>query len=335
MRVLITLLVWFSFLNTDISGQNEIIMPDNKNMNPLLCSPETGICQAPGHETNALYTSTSAPVSVKPVHIIYFTDPICSSCWGIEPQLRKLKMEYGNLFEIEYRMGGLLKDWSYNSGGISKPSDVAHHWDEVSAFYKMPIDGDIWLEDPLDSSFPPSIAFKAAQMQNEEKAVLFLRVMREMVFLEKKNITRWEFIKAAANAVGLDTDRLRSDYERDAEALFLKDMDLAKQYGVRGFPTLIFSDREGNQFRVYGFKPYDSFESALLKIVEDARKTQINTSPDFLFEHFNTLTTREFSELSALTFAESEKILAELLKTSKLKQRVTKNGVLWEKTRQE
>ena len=82
-------------------------------------------------------------------------------------------MEYGDAIEIEYRMGGLLPDWSYNSGGISKPSDVAHHWDEVSEHYDMPIDGDVWLEDPLDSSYPPSIAFKAAQIQDNEKGYLF------------------------------------------------------------------------------------------------------------------------------------------------------------------
>ena len=138
--------------------------------------------------------STSSQKSVK---VIYYTDPICSSCWGIEPQLRKLKLEYGNNIEIEYRMGGLLPDWSYNSGGISKPSDVAHHWDEVSSYYDMPIDGDVWLEDPLNSSYPPSIAFKAAQLQSEEKAILFLREIREMVFLQKKNIAKWEHLEAA------------------------------------------------------------------------------------------------------------------------------------------
>ncbi|WP_337069209.1 DsbA family protein [Pontibacter sp. 13R65] len=68
----------------------------------------------------------------EPVKVIYFIDPICSSCWGIEPRLRKLKLEYGNSIKIEYRMGRFLPNWSYNSGGISKPSDVAHHWNEVS-----------------------------------------------------------------------------------------------------------------------------------------------------------------------------------------------------------
>jgi predicted DsbA family dithiol-disulfide isomerase len=132
-----------------------------------------------------------------------------TSCWGIEPQLRRLKAEYGDYIQIEYRMGGLLYNWNYNSGGISKPSDVAEHWDQASRYYEMPIDGDVWLEDPLPSSYPPSIAIKAAQLQDEDKALFFLRRIREMVFLEKKNITRWEHLQKAAMETGLDADLLK------------------------------------------------------------------------------------------------------------------------------
>jgi hypothetical protein len=45
------------------------------------------------------------------------------------------------------------------------PLDAAKHWEEVSKEHKTPLDGDIWIEDPLHSSYPPSIAFKAAQIQ--------------------------------------------------------------------------------------------------------------------------------------------------------------------------
>jgi putative protein-disulfide isomerase len=30
---------------------------------------------------------------------------------------------------------------------------MARHCDEVSAYYDMPLDGDLWLEDPLPCSF--------------------------------------------------------------------------------------------------------------------------------------------------------------------------------------
>ncbi|MBP8677939.1 MAG: DsbA family protein, partial [Bacteroidales bacterium] len=47
----------------------------------------------------------------KPIHIIYFSDPVCSYCWGSEPIISRLKRERGDKFYIEYRMGGLMPDW--------------------------------------------------------------------------------------------------------------------------------------------------------------------------------------------------------------------------------
>lgn len=301
-------------------------MSENKT-NPLLCDPEQGICEIPSTSTTT--AATSIPASQKPVKIIYFTDPICSSCWGIEPQLRKLKLEYGKDVEIEYHMGGLLPDWSYNSGGISKPSDVAHHWDEVSKYYLMPIDGDVWLEDPLASSYPPSIAFKAAQLQDKEKAIKFLRLIREMVFLEKKNITRWEHLSAAAFYTGLDTSRLKVDYEGQAKLDFQKDLELAQQMAVRGFPTLFISNAAGSQEKVYGFKPYSVFESSLIAVYPEIRKAGYGKDWKSLFNTYQTLTVKEFSELSGQSFEESVEALEKLTNEHELSKWITKNGALW------
>lgn len=294
--------------------------------NPLLCDPETGFCEIPGatSQTESMLVSTT-----KPIKVIYFTDPICSSCWAIEPQLRKLKLEYGETVDIEYRMGGLLPDWSYNSGGISKASDVAHHWDEVSVYYDMPIDGDVWLEDPLHSSYPPSIAFKAAQLQDEQKALQFLREVREMVFLEKKNIAKWEHLATAAERVGLDTSRLKSDFEGDAKLLFMQDLELARSMGVRGFPTMFFTDDQGKKELVYGSKQYAFFETAVLKLQPSAEKREYAKDWETLFGQFVSLTAKEFAELSGTPRSQSEVILNELSDKGLLSKLTTKNGSIW------
>lgn len=310
-------------------GQNNAITMKNTAANPLLCNPEQGLCEMP-----ATASSATKPVqwetSNKPVRVLYFTDPICSSCWGIEPQLRRLKLEYGRDVEIEYRMGGLLPSWDvYNSGGISKPSDVAHHWDEVSRYYDMPIDGDVWLEDPLPSSYPPSIAFKAAQMQDEKKALLFLRRIREMVFLEKKNITKWEHLQQAAKETGLDSKQLETDYNGPAQQAFQEDLNLARQMGVRGFPTLFFTDTTGNRLTLYGSRPYAQFEQNVRALFPEAARQAFETSPELLFSQYPTLTTREFSELSGLSRPAAETRLRELEAQGKCAVLSTKNGSLW------
>ena len=320
------LITTFTIGNTSCHSQNKKNMQEQNN--PLMCDPESGICEIP---TNKISSAESSLIKSdkKPVKIIYYTDPICSSCWGIEPQLRKLKLEYGNNIEVEYRMGGLLPNWSYNSGGISKPSDVAHHWDEVSVYYDMPIDGNVWLEDPLNSSYPPSIAFKAAQMQDNEKAILFLREIREMVFLQKKNITKWEHLELAGKKVGLDIVKLKTDYEGKAKELFEEDLKLGRELGVRGFPTMFFTDTTGQKEMVYGSIPYSTFESTLLKLFPTATKTSYDKTWNAVFSKYNSLTAKEFSELTGTPRNESEKYLDDLTAKGQLEKLTTKNGAMW------
>jgi len=301
---------------------------DKISSNPLLCDPETGMCEVTNNDV-AGEVGIAARAKREKVKLVYFTDPICSSCWGIEPQLRKLKLEYGDHIEIAYRMGGLLPDWNYNSGGISKPADVAAHWDEVSIHYDMPIDGDLWLEDPLSSSYPPSIAFKAAQLQDGGKALLFMREMREMMFLRKKNLTRWEYIAKAATAVGLDAEQLKTDYNGKAKVLFEEDLHAARDYGVRGFPTIIFLDDSGNTERVYGSKPYALYEAAILKLAPSLIKSEYSKKWEALFSHYHSLTAKEFSVLSGTPRRESEEVLNELSDRGELDKYSTKNGSIW------
>lgn len=299
-----------------------------ENNNPLLCNPDSGICELPTNQLQQNQGNNIKSIN-KPIKLIYFTDPICSSCWGIEPQLRKLKLEYGNAIEVEYRMGGLLPDWSYNSGGISKPSDVAHHWDEVSIYYDMPIDGDVWLEDPLASSYPPSIAFKAAEMQDHEKAVLFLREIREMVFLQKKNIAKWTNLETAAKKVGLDVLKFKQDYEGKAKEMFNEDLKLARELGVRGFPTLFFNNINGNSETMYGSKPYTFYENIIKKLSPSTHKSSYDHSWLSVFTKYNTLTAKEFSELTNTPRKDAETILNNLTSEHKLEKIITKNGSIW------
>lgn len=321
--LLITLALWA----VSCMGQTKKKYMKNETSNPLLCDIETGICEMP--PGNGKNEGDAIKAGNKPIKVIYYTDPICSSCWGIEPQLRKLKLQYGSALEIEYRMGGLLPDWSYNSGGISKPSDVAHHWDEVSAYYDMPIDGDVWLEDPLSSSYPPSIAFKAAQMQDKEKAMLFLREIRELLFLQKKNITKWEYVAIAARKAGLNVEQLKVDYDGKARELFTEDLELARKLGVRGFPTMFFADSSGKQEMVYGSKPFTAYKEAINKLQPSLQGKIYDTDWQSLFSKYPTLTSREFAELSGTPRGEADAVLEKLHTSGQLDKLATKNGVLW------
>lgn len=291
------------------------------------CNIETGVCEVPEPTKENKNGKRN-----KAVKLLYFTDPVCSSCWGIEPQLRKLKQEYGRYFDIEYRMGGLLKSWEeYGGSDVSGPQSVAQHWEEAANFYGMPIDGDVWIEDPLHSSYPPAIAFKAAQLQGHQKADRFLRRIKEMVFLEKKNITKPEHLAQAALEADLDAAQFEQDYKHKAQDLFEEDLLMAKEWGVRGFPTIYFIDDDDNRFKVYGSKPYHVYEQTLAKLVTGSLVGETPPSYDTIFEGYNTVTLKEFALFYNKSTEESAAILTDLEAQNKVEKVTLKAGNIWKK----
>jgi len=263
------------------------------------------------------------------LRVQYFTDPICSTCWIIQPAWKQLNLEYGHCLDIQYIMGGLLPSWKDCKGKIQSPSDAAMHWKEVADSYKMPLDAGVWTEDPLSSSFPPSIGFKAAQLQDEQKALLFLRRVREMIFLEKKNIMKWRFLETAALEVGLDTARFRADYVGAARDAFEGDLALAAEMGVVSFPTLFFSDAAGNTIRLKGYQHYQDFEKAILQLAPRAEKAVFDREPESLFRHFPTMVDAEFALLSNMLRKEARKVLQQLNNEGYIEKVESENGVLW------
>jgi len=296
-------------------------------LNPLLCDPAGGLC---GTDASVDAASAGVTPTTKPLKITYFTDPICSACWGIEPQLRRLKLEYGHLYEIAYCLGGLLPSWEgFNGGGITRPADVAVHWDQASDYYQMPIDGAVWLEDPLDSSYPPSIAVKAAQLQGQALATAFLRRIRELLFLERRNITRSQHLLDAAKIVGLDCQQFTEDLKYRAGNLFDQDLALTAAAGVRGFPTLLISDCRHNRTVLNGYHSYEQFERTMLMMYKGADKRSYDSSDTGVFHYYPTLTTKEFALLTGAEYQAARQRLEKMLQQAQVGCYRSSKGELW------
>jgi predicted DsbA family dithiol-disulfide isomerase len=199
----------------------------------------------------------------------------------------------------------------------------------VADAYSMPIDAGVWTEDPLSSSFPPSIAFKAAQLQDEQKALLFLRRIREMIFLEKKNIMKWRFLETAALEVGLDTVRFRKDYIGAARPAFEADLALATEMSVVSFPTLTFATAARESIRLRGYQHYTDFEQVVLQLAPSAVKAEIDRQPESLFRSFPTMVEQEFAILSNLMRKDARRVLQQLNREGYIDKVVSQQGVLW------
>jgi 2-polyprenyl-6-methoxyphenol hydroxylase-like FAD-dependent oxidoreductase/predicted DsbA family dithiol-disulfide isomerase len=263
--------------------------------------------------------------------ITYFTDPICSSCWLMQPLLRKIMLDYGEYIEIDYRMGGLLPSWeSYTDKRITNPSDAAQLWEEIRKKEKIPITGDIWLEDPLMSSYPSSIAFKSAQRQDKDKAVFFLRRLKEMLFMEKININNWENIEKAALYCGLDSALLHKNMKGEGLNDFKFDLELARDLGIHVFPTLIFQRNYLESETLKGLKSYQVIEETIVRFIPNAEKSSTLPKPLELFKLFNNMTTNEFAFLLNIDEEMAEKKLEELLLKGHISKSYVKDAAYWQ-----
>lgn len=95
---------------------------------------------------------------------------------------------------------------------------------------------------------------------------------------------------------------------------------------------MFFCDTEGNKEIVFGSKPYSALENALLKLYPNALKINYDRQWSSLFTSYPSMTAHEFSILTGLPKAASEKQLNELVRQGELKKMTTKNGSLWIRT---
>ncbi|HHT21036.1 MAG TPA: DsbA family protein [Tissierellia bacterium] len=222
------------------------------------------------------------------VQIYYFTDPICSHCFVMEPIISKLLLKYGDRIDYTVIMGGMLEKWDDfgdAANNISQAGDVYSHWREVSLQTHMPINGSVWLRDPIASSYPASKVFNMAEEMYPDKKHRFLRRIREAVFVFDENISRPEVLMGIAEEMGFDAEELLRRAESDEGSLLLKkDLHTTGAMGVRAFPTLMIGTEDEYEVLI-GSVDYATLEATLKRYLTDHEPRRMPPLMELLQEH--------------------------------------------------
>jgi putative protein-disulfide isomerase len=241
-----------------------------KNNNNMICDLETGVCGVAEDETMEMIDFNQPK---KTINLYYVTDPICSHCWAIEPILRRFVEQYGDHFNFHTVMGGLLEKWHDGpidpANGIYKPADVAGHWREVGEFSRMPIDGTLMIDNPVQSSYPPSRVFKVIQKDHNEKiAFEYLRRAREALFAFNQNISDKSVMIEIVNKLGLDGEAIVNKAEQPiGQQLLNEDFALTRSLGARGFPTIVMINEENKGVKIVGGRPFENYVDGLKQVL--------------------------------------------------------------------
>ncbi|WKA55460.1 DsbA family protein [Planococcus shixiaomingii] len=248
--------------------------------NNMICDLETGVC-GPAGEAEMEIIDFNQPEKL--VTLYYVTDPICSHCWAIEPVLRRFVEQYGDHFNFQTVMGGLLEKWHDGpidpANGIYKPADVAGHWREVGEHSRMPIDGSLMIDNPVQSSYPASRVFKVLEKKHgAATANEYLRRAREALFAFNQNISDSAVNIEIVNQLGLDGKAVVDEAEQTiGQQLLNEDFALSRKLGARGFPTIIMINEENKGVKIVGGRPIESYVDGLKQVldVEELKPKQL------------------------------------------------------------
>jgi predicted DsbA family dithiol-disulfide isomerase len=210
------------------------------------------------------------------VEALYFTDPLCSWSWALEPELRRLETEFGGAVQWRTVLGGMISDWlTYSDplNAVSRPAQMGPQWLHVKRLTGVEIDERIWVEDPPASSYPACLAVKAAELQGAEAGARYLVRAREAVMRERRNIARPEVLLelaeelAAVRSLGFEAERFRSDFASEAaQEAFRDDLKETRYREIGRFPTLVFRAPRGSGVLLAGYRPYAALRAALLHV---------------------------------------------------------------------
>lgn len=266
------------------------------------------------------------------MRIAYYTDPLCSWSWALEPQWRRLRYEFDEQIAWRYSMGGLIADWQSFSdplNAISRPAQMGPQWFQVQDASGMPIDGRIWADDPPTTSYPACIAVKAAERQGARQGERYLRRLREAVMLERRNIAHRETLldlarPLATDKTGCDTlDIEQFEREMDgqeARDAFRDDMKDARYRDIGRFPTLILRHTAGPAVIIIGFRPYTALRAALERVGPGLEPCRSAENIVAYAAYWGRITARESAEALEMRTHDAEQALDDAVAAGALRK---------------
>ena len=257
------------------------------------------------------------------VEVVEYTDCVCSTAWGAEPQLRLLDWRHGHHMTWRKVMGGLVGDAATGKAEwdrISAAEPMRKYWKRVWHLTDMPYPNPMRLM--LQSTDPAGQAVKAAELQGQDVAHAVLRRFREQIFVYGLGPqTPDEFEAAAKGVAGLDQARWRADQNRpEVAAAYQSDwretrapndyvrtlkhdspmngeLKHSEGHDRYALPTLIFRG-PGGDHTVAGWVNYEDYVAGLEAALPGATKDpRPDPSPSQAFARWGMLTSKELEFL--------------------------------------
>ena len=173
-------------------------------------------------------------------HLIYFSDPMCSWCYGFSPVIDDIRRAFGRALPIRVVMGGLRPGTATPMTDAAR-HEVAGHWSHVHDASGLPFDSAVLAPAGcIYDTDPAARAVVVMRRDDEERALAYLARLQRAFYAEARDITRGEVLADLAAEHGAASDLFLAQWAaEDAKQETWADYAVSQRAGVTGFPTLV------------------------------------------------------------------------------------------------
>jgi putative protein-disulfide isomerase len=204
-------------------------------------------------------------------HLIYFSDPMCSWCYGFSPVIEDIRRTFGRALPVRVVMGGLRPGTETPMTEEAK-LEIADHWTHVHEATGLPFNG-AGMSRPgfVYDTDPAARAVVAARRDGEEMAASFLARAQRAFYAEGRDVTSGEVLADLAEDLGLDrVSFLETWAASETKEETWRDYAISQRAGVTGFPTLVAGPNPNGVYGVVtrGFAPSEQVVTILKEWLE-------------------------------------------------------------------
>ena len=216
-----------------------------------------------------------------------FTDPMMGLSYECEPIFRKLETHFAGKIEFRYVMSGLVRNvYDFvDPDDMPQGKDVAIRkynarlakiYESEESILGMPINMTNFqlFSTKHTSSMPLNLAYKAAQLADEEKANQFLYNLRYATIVDTRPTTHRDEIFEVVRQTGLDEEKFCLHFDGGAAQKALEqDLSLGEKLEIHSLPSYLVQYGE-RKLLIQSLIGYGAFVSVFEELSNGKMKPQ-------------------------------------------------------------
>lgn len=210
---------------------------------------------------------------MKPVSIEFFHDTICSFCFPMSYEMRRLQEQLPEvkILHRSFALVGETEDFDRMFGSRAAAKDeILTHWEKANAIdplHRFNIEGMRRADFPFPGSMPALLACKAAWFTGGDAAYWdAFDALQKGLFVQSRNTGDEAVIEEIIRETGLGFDLWKQHREApETREAVETELALARRYGIDVVPTLIIN----GQYPLSGVVGFSELLRAVRSIAEE------------------------------------------------------------------